>query len=218
MTEKPRAAVPRRRPGPRLSLGAGPRPSPGSGQETLRAPLSVGRIGGKVRGEGAFPLVAILEQLRLVVEQFLPRLGGIFEVRALDDRVDRAGFLAQPAIDAFDHVDVVAGGAAAAVLARLGLDRDGERRADRLAQFAGDAALLAVRIAAQRMLAAEAGAQRVLLIGVIDRRLGLEEIFQRQPVRLDELPEEERLNPVCDHWRVSKYWRGRTMPAQEVSF
>ena len=71
---------------------------------------------------------------------------------------------AQPAIDAFDHVDVVAGGAAAAVLARLGLDGDRLRRADRLAQFARDAALLAIGIAAQRMLAAEARALRRLLV------------------------------------------------------
>src|SRR3546814_7236176 len=57
---------------------------------------------------------------------------------------DLAGLLAIAAIDAFRHVDVVARGAAAAVGARLGLDGDGLGRADRLAQLAGDAALLAV--------------------------------------------------------------------------
>src|SRR3712207_7357686 len=55
----------------------------------------------------------------------------------------------------FHHIDVVACGAAAAVLARLGFDGDRQRRADRLAKLAGDAALLAVRIAAQRMLRSE---------------------------------------------------------------
>ena len=71
--------------------------------------------------------------------------------------VDRAGLLAQPAIDAFDHINVVAGGTAGAVVpARAGLDDDGLRRTDRLAELAGDAALLAVGIAAQYMLAAEA--------------------------------------------------------------
>ncbi|KIT99185.1 hypothetical protein QU38_02895, partial [Staphylococcus aureus] len=102
--------------------------------------LTVRCIGGKVRGDGALPAVAILEQLLLLVDQLLAAFGGELEVRALDDRIDRAGFLAQAAIDALGHVDVVARGAAAAVLARLGLDRDRQRRAHRLAQLARDAA------------------------------------------------------------------------------
>src|SRR3546814_2838539 len=98
-----------------------------------------------------------------------------FEVRPLDDGIDRARFLTEAAIDALGHVDVVARRAAAAVLARLGLDCDGERRAHRLAQFARDTALLAIRITAQRMLAAETGRDRVLLVRVVDRRLGRSE-------------------------------------------
>jgi hypothetical protein len=86
-------------------------------------------------------------------------------------------FLAEAAIDALGHVDVVARGAAASVLARLRLDRDADGGADRFAKLAGDAAFLAVRIAAKRMLAPEARAERVLLIGVIERRLRLEEYF-----------------------------------------
>src|SRR5579863_9664411 len=104
----------------------------------------------------ALPAVAIGEQFRLVIVEFLARLGREFEVRSLDDGIDGTGLLAQPAVDAFHHVDVVAHGAAGAVVAaRAGLDGDGLRRADRLAQLAGDAALLAVGITAQRMLAPE---------------------------------------------------------------
>src|SRR3546814_11735288 len=61
------------------------------------------------------------------------------------DRVDRARFLTEAAIDALRHVDVVARRAARPVVARLGLDRDRLRRADRPAPTARDAALLAVR-------------------------------------------------------------------------
>src|ERR1700712_2042657 len=105
----------------------------------------------------ALPAVAVGEKLRLVIIEFLARLGREFEIRSLDDGIDRAGLLAQPAIDALHHVDVVAHGAAGAVIAaRTGLDGDRLRRADRLAQLAGDAALFAVRIAAQHMLATEA--------------------------------------------------------------
>src|SRR3546814_620146 len=81
--------------------------------------------------------------------------------------------------------------AAAAVLARFRFDRYRQRRAHGLAQLARDAALLAVGIAAQRMLAPETGGHRVLFIGVVDRRLGLEEILQGQPVRLHKLYEKE---------------------------
>src|SRR4030095_8117313 len=104
---------------------------------------------------------------RLVVEQFLPRFGRELQVRPLDDGVDRAGLRTEPAIDALHHVDVVAGGAARSVLARLGLDGDRLRRADRLAELAGDAALFAGRVAPERMLAAEARAQGTLLAGIV---------------------------------------------------
>src|SRR5579872_913648 len=107
---------------------------------------SVRRLERELLGEFALPAVAVREQLFLVVEQLLAGLGGEFEIRPLDDRIDRACLLAIAAIDAFRHVDVVARRAAAAVLARLGLDRDRQRRADCLAQLTGDAALLSVGI------------------------------------------------------------------------
>src|SRR5581483_752434 len=152
---------------------------------------------GRVEFDGfrklALPAVAIGEQLRLVIVEFLARLGGEFEIRPLDDGIDRAGLLAQPAVDAFHHVDVVAHRAAGAVIAaRAGLDRDRLRRADRLAQLAGDATLLAVRITAQRMLATEARRDRPLLEGIVQRRLRLEEIAHGEEERRYEFGQQER--------------------------
>src|SRR6185295_5304949 len=95
------------------------------------------------------------------------------DVRTLDDRVDRAGFLAQAAVDALDHVDVVAGRAAAAVVARFGLDGDRLGRADRFAQLTGDAAFLAIRITPQSVLAAEARRLRSPLVRIEHGGLGL---------------------------------------------
>ena len=112
-----------------------------------------------LRGDFAFPAVAIGQQLFLVEQQLLAGFGGVFEIRAFDDGIDRAGFLAEAAIDAFHHVDVIAGGAAGAVIAaRARFDGDGLGRANGLAQLAGDAAFLAIGIAAERMFAAEARA------------------------------------------------------------
>ena len=112
----------------------------------------------------------------LVVVKFLAGLDGKFRVRPFDDGIDRASFLAEAAVDAFDHVDVVAGGAARAVVAaRTSLDRDRLSRADRFAELAGDTALLAVRIASLRVFAPIARRLRILLVRIIERRLRLEE-------------------------------------------
>src|SRR4029077_2151467 len=111
---------------------------------------------------------AVRQELFLVVEQFFAGLGGELEIRPLDDRVDRARFLAIAAIDAFGHIDVVARRAPAAVFARFRFDRDRQRRADRLAQFAGDAALFAVGVAAQHVLPAKTRTERAFLIGIVD--------------------------------------------------
>src|SRR3954452_18834883 len=141
---------------------------------------SIRRLKRQLFRDFALPAVAVREQLFLVVEKLLAGFGGKFQIRPLDDRIDRAGLLAIAAIDAFRHIDIVARRAPAAVLARLGLDRNAQRRADGLAQFAGDAALLAVRVAAQGVLAAEARADRVLLVRVIDRDRRLEHVAQGQ--------------------------------------
>src|SRR5215470_11336932 len=151
------------------------------------------RVERDVLGDLAFPAIAIRQQPFLVVVELLARLGRELEVRPLDDGIDRARLLAQPAIDALHHVDVVAGGAPRAVVAaRPRLDGDRLCRTDRLAQLAGDATLLTVRIAAQRVLAAEARRQRPLLERVVERRLRLEEVAHRQDEGLDELLQEQR--------------------------
>src|SRR5256885_17270715 len=118
----------------------------------MRSPVR--RVERKILRDLALPAIAIREQPLLIVIELLARLGGEFEIRTFDDGVDRAGLLAQPAIDALHHVDVVARRAPRAVVpSRSRLDGDCLRRADSFAQLAGDAALFAVRIAAQRVLA-----------------------------------------------------------------
>src|SRR5215467_5256259 len=153
----------------------------------------VGGVELDILGDLALPAVAVREQTLLVVVELLARLGRELEIRALHNGIDRAGLLAQAAIDAFDHVDVVAGGPARAIVAaRTGLDGDCLRGADRLAQLAGDAALLAIGIAAQRMLAAEARRDRPLLERIVECRLGLEEVAHGEEERRDELLQDQR--------------------------
>src|SRR5262249_28943253 len=125
--------------------------------EAHSAASPVRRVERDVAGDLALPAVAVREQALRVEVKLLARLGGELEVRPFDDGVDRAGFLAKPRGVAFAHRGVGARGAALAVFAaRPRLDGDRLRRTDRLAEFAGDTALLAVGIAAQRVLAAKA--------------------------------------------------------------
>ncbi len=83
-------------------------------------------------------------------------------------------------------------------LSRFGLDGNRLRRANRFAQLARDATLFTIGITAQRMLAAETRANGVLFERIVDRRLGLEEILQGQPMRLDEFPQREAFDEVGD--------------------
>src|SRR5258706_6736675 len=126
----------------------------GSGRRRRRRWLRTWSAQSAIRGVGRavlrdllFVAVAYREQHRLGVVQVAALLAVVLEDPRLDDRVHRAGFLAEAAEDALREVDVVARRAARAVGARLGLDVDRERGADRLAQLARDAALFAGRIA-----------------------------------------------------------------------
>src|SRR5690242_4790612 len=136
-------------------------------------PSAVGRVCGAAAGDLRLETIAQRQQLRLGDDVFAAVLEVVFVAVRLDDRIDRAAFLAEAAIDALEQVDVVARGAAAAVLARLGVDGDRQRRAHRLAKLAGDAALFPVGVAAQRVQAAEARRLRELLVRVVHRVLRL---------------------------------------------
>src|SRR5215469_8694077 len=154
-------------------------------------PLTIRRVQLQIAGDLPLPAVAIRQKPFLAVVKFFARLGREFEIRPLDDGVHRAGLLAQTAIDALHHVDVIAGGAARAVFARLRLDGDGLGGTDGFTELAGDAAFLAIGIAAQRMLPPKARRQWPLLERIVQGGLGGEEIAHGQKQALDELPEED---------------------------
>src|SRR5207253_6502564 len=115
----------------------------------------------------------------------------------LDDGIDRAALLAEAAVDAFHEVDVVARRAPRAVVALVALDRDRERRAHRLAELAGDAALFPIGIAPQRVQAAEARALRRLLLGIHHGDLAGEEVASREGEALEELGQHEARGEVA---------------------
>jgi len=66
----------------------------------------------------------------LVVQQLLSSLGGVLGIGRLDDGVDGTGLLAEAAVDALGHVDVVLCCPSRPVGPLLGLDGDGLGRTD----------------------------------------------------------------------------------------
>src|SRR6266516_5905133 len=154
---------------------------------------AVGGVRGAVAGDLLLVAVAHREQHFLGVVEVSALLAVVLEDARLDDRIHRAGLLAQAAEDAFGEIDVVARGAARSVGALLGLDRDRERRAHGLAQLAGDAALLAVRVAAQGVQPAEARAHRRLLLRKLHRDLAPEEMAPGERHSLRQLEQQNAL-------------------------
>src|SRR3989339_2063574 len=80
------------------------------------------RVGRPTFGDLRLQAVADRQQLRLGHDVLAARVEVVFVDVRLDDRVHRAGFLAEPAVDALEQVDVVARSAAGAVGAPLGVD------------------------------------------------------------------------------------------------
>lgn len=76
--------------------------------------------------------------------------------------------MAEAAVYALRHVNVVASGSPAPICPGLGLDCDSLCWADGLAQLAGNASLLAGGIATEGMLTAKASTEGALLKRVVD--------------------------------------------------
>src|SRR6266516_2432850 len=167
-------------------------------KEHLRS-LPVWRIESDIVGDLALPAVAIGKQPLFIEVELLARLSRKLEIGPFDDGVDWTGLLAKPAVDAFDHVDIVAGGSTRTVVAaRSGLDCYRLCRTDRLAQFASDAALLAIGITAQRVLAPKARREQPFLEWIIEGGLRLEEVAQAEHERRDKLFEEYRAGGLIE--------------------
>jgi len=124
------------------------------------------------------PLVAVVKQLLLVVQQLLVRLGGELKVGPLDDGVHRARLLTEAAIDALGHVDVITRCTSRTVGAFLCLDGDSLCWADCLTQFACNASFFSTWIAPECVLAAETRTKRSLFEGVVDGGRLLEDVRQ----------------------------------------
>src|SRR5215469_4315941 len=162
---------------------------------------SVRGVGGLVGRDHRFVALAHREQLVLAHDVLTALLHVVLVNAGEHDGIHRTGFLAEAAVDALEEIDVVARGAPGAIGCDIRVDGDAHRRADRLAQFAGDAALLAVRVAAQRVQAAKARRLRSLLLRVVERVLARPEGAPGHAHALEQLGQEEGLEWIPGHAR-----------------
>src|SRR5690606_7778053 len=103
--------------------------------------------------------------------------------------------LAEAAVNALHHIEVIPNGTARAiVLARPRFDGNCLRRAYGFAKLAGDAALFPIRITTQGVFATEARTHLTLFKGVVDGRLGREEILHGQPEGLRKFTHDQRVD------------------------
>src|SRR5690606_1310886 len=105
------------------------------------ASSTVWRVFGPAAGDFGFVAVAHGEQHVFGEVEVAALFTVVFVDVGFHDRVHGAAFLTEAAENALGEIDVVARGATGAVVALVRLDGDGQCRADRFAQFAGDAAL-----------------------------------------------------------------------------
>src|SRR6185437_6397893 len=160
------------------------------------APSAIRRVRPFVGGDHGLVALADREQLVLAHDVLAAVLHVVFVDAGEHDGVHRTGLFAEAAVDALEEVDVVARGTPGAVLGDVRVDRDADSRTDRLAQLAGDAALLAVAVAPQRVQPAEARRLRSLLLRIVERVLAREEGACRDRESLDELRHEECLQRI----------------------
>ena len=108
-----------------------------------------------------------------------------------NNRIYRTAFFAESAKNAFSQIDVVAGSPATAVIANFRLNRDGQCWANGLAQFAGNAALFTIFLAAQRMQAAKTRALRRFLFRKLNCDLSLEHVLASQSHAFEQFSKHE---------------------------
>ena len=155
-----------------------------------RRSLTVGSICHNVALKLGFPTVTVGKELGLVVQQLFVCFGRELEVRTKDNSIDGAGLLAETAVDALGHVNIVTSGSSRTIGTGLSLDSNRKRRADGLTELARDASLFTRGVTAERVLTTEAGRDQTLLERVVQCDLGCEDVFKEEESTSDQLGHE----------------------------
>merc|ERR1719323_1534137 len=107
--------------------------------------------------------------------------------------------LAEAAVDALGHVDVVSGGSPGTVAPLLCLNSDSLSRAHSLTQLAGNASLLSTGVPSQCVLPTESGGERPLLKGVVDGGGLFEDVPQGHRHASAQLGDKQAVSSIVGH-------------------
>lgn len=141
----------------------------------------VSDLGLDVTGQLRLPSVSVGEKSLLVEKELFMSDHGILIVRTFDYSIDWTSFLAETAVDAFSHVDVIASSSSRTIRTRLTFDCDGIGWASSSTKLASDASrwsflvpFFACSISPQGMLSSKLWRKGAFFIGIVDSPFRLE--------------------------------------------
>mmetsp|Transcript_21823 Transcript_21823/g.51769 ORF Transcript_21823/g.51769 Transcript_21823/m.51769 type:complete len:249 (+) Transcript_21823:122-868(+) len=159
----------------------------------LHCCLAVKKLAHQIFGNLFLPFVSVGKELFLVVQEFLVGFGCEFVVWTLHNGIDGTRLLAESAVDALGHIDIVTSGSTSTVFTGFGLDSDGLGGADCLTEFARDTAFISGGVSSKGVLPAESGTQVTSLVGVVDSHLWFQTDFQGERESTGNFGQEENL-------------------------
>jgi len=155
-------------------------------------------IGIKIGSDLSLCTIAVGQELLLVVKQLFPSFCRELRVVGLDNGVDRASLLAETAVNALGHVDIIFCRPPRSIFTSLRLNGDGLSGADGFAEFARNAALFTGSVPSQSVFSTETRAERALFEWVHDGIRRTEELLQYDPHASDNFSEEEKLHSLVN--------------------
>lgn len=173
----------------------------GFSYDSKKPGLTVEVLSLQVGGDLGLGSVSVGQKLLLIVKKLFSSLGGVLDVRSLDDGIDRTSFLAETTVDALGHIDIVSSGLPAPVVSGLRFDGNGLCRTNGLAELAGDTSLFTVRVSSEGVFSTESGRNGTLFEGVHDGVRRSEELFQDDPHSSQDFGKEEQLSRLVQSAR-----------------
>jgi len=153
--------------------------------------LPIDVVSVKVSGNFGLGTVTISEKFLLVVKQFFACFGRVFGVLSLYDGVDGACFLAEAAVDALGHVNIIFGCSSGTIQPGFGLDSDSLSGANGFTELASNAPFFSGRISTQCVFTTETWAEGTFLERVHDGVWRPEELLEDDPHSSNNFCEEE---------------------------
>lgn len=131
------------------------------------------------------------------------RLGCVFKIRSLHDRIHRTCFLTESAEDTFGHIDIVLCRTTTSVRPGFGVDRNRLSWACCLAQFASDTTFLAARVTSKCVFTTKSRGNCALFQRVVDCQIWSPPMLDTHPYSTHYIRQEDHFRRFVHHCRLT---------------